>query len=587
MSRASRKRAKKRHNQTQKVENSDTKRSRNDEPMTHSNSSSSYASIKPGARTSVSEGVNVPKEAPTNVLEIEDPVDISDILSKCNTILDVLSFDDEKSGNFSLTPQRRASAVLQFVLGSVSVKEFYSEYWEKKPLLVQKSAKKGHNQRFDGLLSKKRILDILEKQPVFHGRDLNVTRYVEAADGVKRRESLDLVKQVEESDEIDELDDRNFVQVDPPKVWRDYTEGCTIRLLCPHKYVDEVHNMLGLLEMEWGCMVGANAYLTPPKVAQGFAPHYDDIDAYCLQLEGSKRWKVYPPRSDAEKLPRYSSRDFTEDDLNDTRPCMDVVLEEGDLLYMPRGWIHQACTQDDHSLHLTISAMQTWSWADLMETVLPIALNNLITSGSAENLRNGLPRRFLDYMGTAHENSDEDLPDSLKALKDIEEEESEAVLRQKTMQAAFREESKKCVARIADEAMKALSSACDELGKRFIVDRQPPRIVPLSGATACKAVDSLLPNDRCRLAQRGIARLVLEDGKAIVYHCLQNSRVYHGGHVSPLEFEMDDGPALEQLLTTVEPEWIRVCDLIHDSIEDKVGVAQALLDEGLLHVQRV
>ena len=36
-------------------------------------------------------------------------------------------------------------------------------------------------------------------------------------------------------------------------------------------------------------------YLTPAG-SQGFAPHYDDIDAFVLQLEGKKHWKVYSPR---------------------------------------------------------------------------------------------------------------------------------------------------------------------------------------------------------------------------------------------------------------------------------------------------
>ena len=49
-----------------------------------------------------------------------------------------------------------------------------------------------------------------------------------------------------------------------------------------------------------------------------------------------------------------------------------------------------------------------------------------------------------------------------------------------------------------------------------------------------------------------------------------------------MEFEVDDAPALEQLLTTVEPHWIMVRDLIHGDIEDKMGIAQALYDEGIL-----
>jgi cell wall-associated NlpC family hydrolase len=65
-------------------------------------------------------------------------------------------------------------------------------------------------------------------------------------------------------------------------------------------------------------------------------------------------------------LPRESSSDYTDEDLKGAEPVLDVVLGPGDLLYMPRGWIHQACTTDQkgHSSHLTVSVMQQLSWVD-------------------------------------------------------------------------------------------------------------------------------------------------------------------------------------------------------------------------------
>ena len=36
-------------------------------------------------------------------------------------------------------------------------------------------------------------------------------------------------------------------------------------------------------------------YLTPAG-SQGFSPHYDDIEAFVMQLEGKKKWKLYQPR---------------------------------------------------------------------------------------------------------------------------------------------------------------------------------------------------------------------------------------------------------------------------------------------------
>mmetsp|Transcript_38114 Transcript_38114/g.79247 ORF Transcript_38114/g.79247 Transcript_38114/m.79247 type:complete len:145 (+) Transcript_38114:1-435(+) len=142
--------------------------------------------------------------------------------------------------------------------------------------------------------------------------------------------------------------------------------------------------------------------------------------------------------------------------------------------------------------------------------------------------------------------------------------------------------------RVAKEAMDLLDASCDQISKQFLSARQPPRL----GKEERKATNTgensalkITPNMLVRLVRPGIARLVLEDGQAILYHCLDNSREYHGRPMSPLEFETDDGPALEQLLRTTDPQWICVQDLFHDSIEDKVGVTQSLFDEGLLMVR--
>ena len=61
-----------------------------------------------------------------------------------------------------------------------------------------------------------------------------------------------------------------------------------------------------------------------------------------LQLEGKKRWRVYKPRNDAELLPRLSSRNFDQNEIGE--PVIDCILETGDLIYFPRGWIHQVKT---------------------------------------------------------------------------------------------------------------------------------------------------------------------------------------------------------------------------------------------------
>jgi len=259
-----------------------------------------------------------------------------------------------------------------------------------------------------------------------------------------------------------------------------------------------------------------------------------------------------------------------------------------------------------------------WCWADFLEMLMPEALESAASSDKSISLREGLPRNFLSYMGTMHqvtgdgENEvDENAPEGLKQAAEAqaraakmegeeapldEEAAMEAQTRRQTLarQKLFRDEAKKRIMRVCKQASTMLDDACDRIGQRFLSDRLPPALLEPERSLTKEALSDnntgnhhdaskkIWPNTLCRLVRPSVARLVVEDDKAVIYHCLDNSRVYHGTPVSPMEFEIDDAPALEQLLTTVEPHWIMVKDLIHGDVEDKMGIAQALFDEGLL-----
>lgn len=377
-----------------------------------------------------------------------------------------------------LTAKERARAAMNFLLAPAdsTAEDFYEEYWEKKALVVQGTSQ-AHRHRFDGFLSLKNIRHMTEKHTLHYGKDLNVTRYHSVRPGEpKKRANIDPPPY-----EDSKTGETKYVEVDSEFIWSQFEENsATIRLLCPHKHNNAVHSLLSLFESEWGCMVGANAYLTPKGASQGFAPHYDDIEAFCLQLEGRKRWKVYAPKKE-ERLPRASSEDFSEDYMKDLEPVMDVVLEPGDMLYMPRGWIHHGITLppsqgNEHSLHLTMSAMQQWAWVDFLEVLMPEALEAAANSETSVSLRTGLPRNFLDYTGAMHDQRDDGLPETLRAgstdkkkaaasadtgdekkeqseENDDEDEKRKRIIR---LQEKFRNDAKKRIMRVAKEVRRLM-----------------------------------------------------------------------------------------------------------------------------------
>jgi len=327
-------------------------------------------------------------------------------------------------------------------------------------------------------------------------------------------------------------------------------------------------------------------------------------------LEGAKRWECWEAPSPEEILARTSSSDFSRAEVEKMGdPMLDAVLRPGDALYLPRGTVHRAVTSgspgDDASLHLTISAMQGWSWADLVEQVMPAALE-AASGGKGLALRKGLPRGFLDYMGTMHgvaEGGDplasvggkkEDVDGGVGDEEGDAEAESDAIMAE--LQNSFKKKAKEMILRVCKEAVAMIDDGCDQMAIRFMSERQPPTLAPHEAAGTLanddEAADAPPPNLRItlnshvRLARTGTARIVVQDGMAVLYHCAANTVACGEGDLEPLEFEVDDAPALEQIVTTVAPDWISVQDLIHGEEADKVGVARALYDEGIVAVRR-
>jgi hypothetical protein len=92
----------------------------------------------------------------------------------------------------------------------------------------------------------------------------------------------------------------------------------------------------------------ASIFLTPPD-AQGFLPHYDEVDVFILQLEGSKHWNIY---NQVAGFPFEESPKLSIELLG--KPVQALCLNPGDMLYMPAGYPHEASSNKGYSMHLTV-----------------------------------------------------------------------------------------------------------------------------------------------------------------------------------------------------------------------------------------
>lgn len=85
-----------------------------------------------------------------------------------------------------------------------------------------------------------------------------------------------------------------------------------------------------------------------------FQPHWDSRDIFVLQAVGKKRWIIYPP-SFKNPLYMHKSLHMAKQYPCPKEPIMDIVLDEGDILYLPRGYWHDPLPLGTETVHLTIA----------------------------------------------------------------------------------------------------------------------------------------------------------------------------------------------------------------------------------------
>ncbi|MEV6811549.1 cupin domain-containing protein [Micromonospora sp. NPDC051296] len=161
-------------------------------------------------------------------------------------------------------------------------------------------------------------------------------------------------------------------QVLDEKVLELYAGGATLVLQGLHRNWPALIDFTGELSRAVGQPLQVNAYLTPPG-SQGFATHYDTHDVFVLQVDGRKHWRIHPPvlPDPLERQPWGGRADEVTATAQDPA-ALDVVLEPGDALYLPRGWLHSAQAQESSSLHLTVGVRALTRYA-LVEELLGLA----------------------------------------------------------------------------------------------------------------------------------------------------------------------------------------------------------------------
>lgn len=220
---------------------------------------------------------------------------------------------------------------------AIPERRFADEYWGRRPLLTRRDELA---QGFDDLLDAAAVDELISRRglrtPFLRmakdGKLINAQRFTRG--GGAGASSPDQA-----------ADDRVLAQL---------ADGATLVLQGLHRTWPPVVDFAGGLAAQLGHPVQVNAYITPSQ-SQGFAAHYDVHDVFVLQAAGHKRWRIHEPvlTDPLGDQPWEERRDAVAAQAAEA-PLLDEVLEPGESLYLPRGFLHSAVALGELSIHLTV-----------------------------------------------------------------------------------------------------------------------------------------------------------------------------------------------------------------------------------------
>lgn len=247
------------------------------------------------------------------------------------------------------TPSTVETYDFQKVIAPLSLDDFLADYWERRPLIIRRNDPDYYHDLLTMADVDYVITNMALRYPAFrvvkYGENIPVESYTKTLES----------RQVPIPDSI---------AID--QVMNLYGDGATIIIQSLQRYWKPLATFCDVLGKQFSARFKANIYLTPPS-SQGFDTHWDNHDVLVLQIAGKKHWRIY---GSPEVLPDGEERYNAERHLLG-EPTHDFVLEAGDFIYLPRGYIHEALTADEGSLHITVGVYYLL-WRDVLQTLLTL-----------------------------------------------------------------------------------------------------------------------------------------------------------------------------------------------------------------------
>jgi hypothetical protein len=263
---------------------------------------------------------------------------------------------------------------LEKLLEPDSAEEFMASIWGQTYRHIRGwKGKFAHLLPWDqlNLILRQHRLDFPRLRLVLDGQRLSISSYLRHITGGRGRPSLPRLQTTQLTEQL--------------------RRGATLVLDAVDELYEPLEDLAAALELFFREHVQINTY-AGWHTSHGFDLHWDDHDVFILQVVGRKRWSIYGM---TRRFPFVGMREPSPKP-DASNPLWEATLEDGDLLYIPRGWWHVAQPLDEPTLHLTIG-IHNRSGVDLLRWLTE-------RMSDAEIFRQDLPRFGSTQERAAHLN---------------------------------------------------------------------------------------------------------------------------------------------------------------------------------------
>lgn len=223
------------------------------------------------------------------------------------------------------------------LISPVPTDRFMSEFYGKRPLHIRAAAGSSRERlltwgRMNGLLGILPHWTQAHLKLIMNSRPIDTAFYM---------------------DEVETLAGR-VLRADPAKVDVFLAMGASLVADSVEEISPEIRAVTAALADQFYGRAGANAYCSF-RAVQAFPSHCDLHEVFALHCEGEKVWNIYENRAAVPTAPLEGEDAQQIIDSVKGPIMMQVRMLPGDVLYIPRGYYHDALASSEASLHLTLS----------------------------------------------------------------------------------------------------------------------------------------------------------------------------------------------------------------------------------------